>query len=56
MSELPSLSDDDMREIFALFSSCAEEEVTQIYSPSHRLYFRNERLDEEYTLVEGRSK
>jgi len=54
MLESRELSDDDLREIFARFSSCEGEEIAQIYRPSHRRYFKNERLQDEYTLVEGK--
>jgi hypothetical protein len=50
MSKSIQLSDDDLRELFALFSSPTEEEVSQIYSDSHRLFFVKENLDEEYLL------
>ena len=46
------LSDDNLREIFALFSSPTEEEIEQIYSEKDRLFFRNEDTAEEYTLVQ----
>jgi len=45
-------SDDDLREIFALFTSCTEEEISQVYSESSRHFFRKENLDEEYSLVQ----
>jgi hypothetical protein len=54
MSEVIRLSEDDLRELFALFSSPTEEEVAMIYSPQHRLFFRNVDLTEEYSLTEGR--
>ena len=44
MSESIQLSDDDLRELFALFGSPTEEEVAQIYSDSHRLFFTKEKL------------
>jgi hypothetical protein len=50
------LSDDDLRELFSLFSSPTEDELAQIYSESHRLYFKNENLDEEYTLQQERGE
>ena len=46
------LTDENLRELFALFSSPTDEEVEQIYSNSHRLFFKNEKLDEEYTLCQ----
>jgi hypothetical protein len=51
-----NLSDDDLRELFALFCSSAEEEVAMIYSPQHRLFFRNEDLTKEYSLTEERQE
>jgi len=56
MSEVVHLSDDDLRELFALFSSPTEEEVAMIYSPRHRLFFRNENLTAEYSLTEERGE
>ena len=52
MTDGAQLSDDDLRELFALFSSPTEEEVAQIYSVQERVFFRNEDLTEEYSLVQ----
>lgn len=52
MNEPMNPSEDDLRELFALFTSTTQEEMNQVYSPSHRLFFKNENLDEEYTLVQ----
>ncbi len=52
MIEGAQLSDDDLRELFALFSSPTEEEVAQIYSVQEPLFFRNEDITEEYSLVQ----
>lgn len=46
------LSEDDLRELFALFSSPTEDEIEQIYTSGDRLFFRNEDLTEEYSLVQ----
>jgi hypothetical protein len=56
MLDFPELSEDDLRELFALFSSPTDEEVANIYSPSHRLFYKNERLDEEYSLTEEKGE
>jgi hypothetical protein len=56
MDESIHLSDNDLRELFALFSSPTEEEVAQIDSQSHRLFFKNENLGEEYTLREEKGE
>jgi hypothetical protein len=31
-------SEDDLRELFALFTSTTQEEMNQVYSPTHRLF------------------
>lgn len=46
------LSEENLQEIFALFSSATNEEKDMVYDPSHRLFFKNERLDEEYHLTQ----
>jgi hypothetical protein len=51
-----NLSDDDLRELFALFCSPTEEEVRRIYSPEVRLFFQNEDITKEYSLVQERSE
>jgi len=43
-------SEQDLQEIFALFTSPADEEKNRLYDASDRLFFRNERLDEQYQL------
>jgi len=54
MAEEINLSDDDLRELFALFKSPSEEEVRRIYSPEDRLFFRNEDIAKEYSLMQER--
>ncbi len=50
------LSDDDLCELFALFSSPTEEEVARIYSENDRLFYKNENLSEEYSLTQEKSE
>lgn len=45
------LSDDDLKEVFSLFSSCTRFERDQVYDQNCRHYFRNENLSEEYSLT-----
>jgi hypothetical protein len=47
-------SEEDMREIFALFSSPTDEERQSIYEPSNPHYFSLEDLGEEYNLTQER--
>ena len=49
-----NISDNDLKEIFALFTSVSTYELKQIYDPGHYLYFKNEDLDKEYELTEER--
>jgi len=46
------LSDSDLQELFALFSSATEEEISQIYSEQSEHFYRNQDLDVEYELTE----
>ena len=46
------LDEQDLREIFALLSSSANEEKRAVYDPSNRHHFGNERLDEEYHVTQ----
>jgi hypothetical protein len=50
------LSDDDTRELFALFSSPTAEEIERIYSSEDPLFFRNEDIAKEYSLVQERGE
>jgi hypothetical protein len=54
MTDAFELSDDDLRELFALFSSPTAEEIERIYSSEDRLFFRNEDVGKEYSLVQER--
>jgi hypothetical protein len=47
-----TLSDEDLREVFALFSSPADDELQRIYQPSNRLYFDFEQIGQEYNLTQ----
>jgi hypothetical protein len=49
-----TLSDDDLQELFALFSSPTDEEVRQVLNPSHTNFYKNENLEAEYTLTQER--
>ncbi len=42
------LDEDDWREIFSIFTSCAEYERTQVYDPGSSHYFKKVQLYEEY--------
>jgi hypothetical protein len=46
-----TLSDDDLKEIFGLFTSCTLYERDQIYSPGIH-YYKAVNLSEEYELTE----
>ncbi len=46
------LSEDDLKEIFALFSSATKFEKLQVYDEQSDHYFHNVRLSEEYSLTE----
>jgi hypothetical protein len=45
-----NLEEQDLQEIFGLFSSVTGEEKHRLFDSSDRLFFRNEELDEEYQL------
>ena len=47
-------SDEDLREIFALFSSPTDEERRNVYEPSNPHYFALEDLAKEYDLTQER--
>jgi len=49
-----TLSDEDLREFFALFSSPTDEELNQVFDPSHSNFYKLENLDAEYTLTQER--
>ena len=49
-----TLSDEDLRELFAFFSSPTDEELHQVLSPSHTNFYKQENLDAEYSLTQER--
>lgn len=46
------LSEDDLKEIFALFSSATKFEKLQVYDEQNEHYFHNVQLSEEYSLIQ----
>jgi hypothetical protein len=46
-----ALSEDHLKEIFALFSSVSTYELREIYNPQAINYYMNENLAEEYELT-----
>lgn len=48
------LSDEDMQELFALFSSPTDDELHQVFDPSHTNFYKLEDLDAEYSLTQER--
>lgn len=48
------LSDEDMQELFALFSSPTDDELHQVFDPSHTNFYKLENLDAEYSLTQER--
>jgi hypothetical protein len=50
------LSDDDLREVFALSSSCTRYEREQVYDPLRRQFFGREDLTAEYDLTQERGE
>lgn len=46
------LSEDDLKEIFALFTSATRFEKLQVYDEQSEHYFRKIQLSEEYSLIE----
>lgn len=49
------ITESDLKEIFALFSSPTNYELkTMIYNPNNKLYYKNEKLDEEYSLTQSK--
>jgi hypothetical protein len=45
------LSDDELKEVFSLFSSSTTYELNQIYDSNNDHYFMLENLNEQYELV-----
>jgi hypothetical protein len=50
------LKDEDLQEIFALFSSPADEERIQAYDEASNFYFRKLNLVDEYSLSEEKKE
>jgi hypothetical protein len=48
------LGDDDLRELFAIFSSPTDDELHQVFDPSHSNFYKREDLDAEYSLTQER--
>jgi len=49
-----TLNDEDLRDLFALFSSPTDEELRQVLNPSHSNFYKLENLKAEYTLTQER--
>ncbi len=47
-------NENDLKEIFALFTSVTLDELNQIYDSKNRHYFENEKLDDEYNLSQAK--
>lgn len=47
-------SEEDLRELFALFSSPTEDELHQVLNPSHNNFYKLENLEAEYTVTQER--
>lgn len=45
-------SEEDLKEIFGLFTSPADEEVSQIYDETSKFHFKKENLADEYSLTQ----
>jgi hypothetical protein len=45
-------TEEDLKEIFALFTSPADEEISQIFDETSRFHFGKENLAEEYSLTQ----
>jgi hypothetical protein len=49
-----TLSEEDLRELVALFSSPTDDELRQVLNPSHANFYKLENLEAEYTLTQER--
>jgi hypothetical protein len=49
-----TLTDEDLRELFAFFSSPTDEELHRVLNPSHANFYKQENLGAEYTLTQER--
>lgn len=52
MNKTILLSEDDLKEIFRLFTTLANDELKLAYSEDHPFFFKRVNLDEEYELCE----
>ena len=50
------LSAEELKELFALFTSCSNYEIFQIYNSDNEHYFLNEDLNEDYELVQSKAE
>ncbi|MBI3668365.1 MAG: hypothetical protein HY237_01070 [Acidobacteria bacterium] len=48
------LSEEDLQEIFALFSSPTDDEQKQVYDEASPHYYKREDVMEEYSLTQGK--
>lgn len=48
------LDPDDYKELFSIFCSPTDYEISQIYDPDSDHYFKKVKLDEEYSLTQER--
>lgn len=48
------LTEEDLKEIFSLFSSPSKDELQMMYNKDHYLYFKQIDLDDEYELSQAR--
>ncbi|HOI92805.1 MAG TPA: hypothetical protein PLK28_20050 [Candidatus Rifleibacterium sp.] len=51
-----SLTEEDLKELFALFTSCTKHEKQQIYDTSNSLCFKNENLNEEHSITNAKKE
>ena len=49
-----TLTEEDLRELFALFSSPTDEERHQVFDSSHSNFYKLENLEAEYSLTQER--
>jgi hypothetical protein len=45
-------SEDNLQELFALFSSPTREEIAEIYRPESTQFYKDENLEDEYELTQ----
>lgn len=51
-----SLTEEDLKELFALFTSCTKYEKQQIYDINNSLFFKNEDLNEECSITNAKKE